>query len=186
MFLGHVGSEEGAPGLSLEDVKQAWLTVPKPNRGSGIRHEEAVVGSLRSNHQVQVEAQEARLEGLTRMQVQLMREILKWRKEANMDMKPEPSMDRSYPQVGASTALSSTDPLPGPLSLGTHMSGLVLQLLDTLTRCSDLEQLRMACRLPSLKAASARLLVLLDLGLMQEARILELHGIQPGDEVSPY
>ena len=63
--------------LSVDDVKQAWNTVPKPNRGSGIKHEDAVVESLRSHHHVQVEAQEARLEGLTRMQVQLVREIMR-------------------------------------------------------------------------------------------------------------
>ena len=125
------------------------------------------------------------------MQVQLVREIMKRRKEASpadqeaatfMDM--EASVDQSFPQVASSTSPLSADPPPGPFSLAIapSMTSLVRQLLlDTLSRCSDLEQLRIAFKLPSLKAASARLLVLLDLGLMQEARVLELHGIHSGD-----
>ena len=69
--------EAGGHGLSLEDVKQAWLTVPRPKRGSGIKHEEAVVQSLFAHHQAQAQAQEAGMEGLTMMQVLLVKEILR-------------------------------------------------------------------------------------------------------------
>ena len=69
--------EAGGYGLSLEDVKQAWLTVPRPKRVSGIKHEEAVVQSLFATHQAQAQAQEVGLDGLTMMQVQLVKEILR-------------------------------------------------------------------------------------------------------------
>ena len=63
-------------GLSLGAVEQAWTSVPKPKRGSGLKHEAAVLQHLEVEYPAEVQAQEERMEGLTLMQVQLVKGLL--------------------------------------------------------------------------------------------------------------
>ena len=63
-------------GLGIDAVEQAWLSVPKPKHGSGLKHEAAVLHRLQMEHPAAVLAQEERMEGLTLMQVQLVQKLL--------------------------------------------------------------------------------------------------------------
>ena len=63
-------------GLGIDAVEQAWLSVPKPKHGSGLKHEAAVLHRLQMEHPAAVLAQEERMEGLTLMQVQLGQKLL--------------------------------------------------------------------------------------------------------------
>ena len=50
--------------------------MPKPKRGSGLKHEVAVLQHLQAEYPAEVQAQEERMEGLTLMQVQLVKGLL--------------------------------------------------------------------------------------------------------------
>ena len=63
-------------GLGIDAVEQAWLSVPKPKHGSGLKHEAAVLHRLQMEYPAEVLAQEERMEGLTLMQVQLGQKLL--------------------------------------------------------------------------------------------------------------
>ena len=75
--LGRYFCTAGPPhGLGIDAVEQAWLSVPKPKHGSGLKHEAAVLHRLQMEYPAEVQAQEERMEGLTLMQVQLVKGLL--------------------------------------------------------------------------------------------------------------
>ena len=181
-------SGEGEAGLSLDDVKQAWLTVPKPKRSSGIKHQDAVLEHLLSHHTANVEAQEAKLKGSTMIRINLVRELLLLSKAlsspvdietVDMGAASEPSREESLP-LASSSSFASAMQSPGPISPAHRVSDPARRSLDSLSSCSNLLETKAVFRSPSLEAASTRLLVLMNLGFIEEARLLELHGILQG------
>ena len=167
-------------------MKQAWLTVPRPKRSSGINHQDAVFQDLYSHHTADVEAQETKLKGSTMIRINLMRELIPLSKavsspvniKTDTDAASElvPSREESLPLASSSSFASAMHP-PGPSSPAPCVSDPARRSLDSLSSCSDLPETKAVFRSPSLEATSTRLLALHNLGFIDEARLLELHGI---------
>ncbi len=82
----------GAPNcLAAADVERAVAATGRPKRGSGQKREDLAVEALRSSHPEAVRAQEAQMEGLTRLQAQLTDQLILRRRRKEGNAGPEVS-----------------------------------------------------------------------------------------------